>query len=80
MQGHLPFPAHHDRHRARRPGLRDRLARLLRTLGNWRSLRRQRAHLAELDDHILRDIGLTRDDALREAQRPVWDAPERWRR
>lgn len=40
---------------------------------------RQRLHLARLDDAALDDIGLTRQDALQEARRPVWDAPDRWR-
>jgi uncharacterized protein YjiS (DUF1127 family) len=40
---------------------------------------RQRRHLAELDDAMLRDIGLTRDEARREARRPFWDAPRHWR-
>lgn len=43
------------------------------------ALRRSRARLGRLDDHLLRDIGLTRDDALAEAQRPLWDAPRLWR-
>jgi len=42
-------------------------------------LRRQRAHLARLDNHALRDIGLTRADAADEAARPVWDVPHNWR-
>lgn len=54
-----------------RPGL---LARLRRALG----LRSSRRALASLDDHMLADIGLTRDEAEREALRPVWDAPESW--
>lgn len=33
----------------------------------------QRRGLAYLDDAILRDIGLTRDEALREATRGFWD-------
>lgn len=41
-------------------------------------LRRQRARLAQLDDAALRDIGLTRAEALREARRPLWDAPDNW--
>lgn len=43
------------------------------------ALQRSRARLGSLDDHLLRDIGLTRDDALAEAQRPLWDAPQHWR-
>jgi uncharacterized protein YjiS (DUF1127 family) len=39
------------------------------------ALHRQRQHLAALDDALLNDIGLTREDARREASRSVWDAP-----
>ncbi|MDF0599874.1 DUF1127 domain-containing protein [Psychromarinibacter sp. C21-152] len=42
------------------------------------ALRRQRRTLAQLDDHLLQDIGVTRDAALRESQRPIWDAPAHW--
>jgi len=42
-------------------------------------LYRQRRALEALDDHLLRDLGLTREEALREAARPVWDAPVHWR-
>jgi uncharacterized protein YjiS (DUF1127 family) len=63
--------AHHS---ARpRPSLWSRLTALL-------SLHTSRRRLAALDDHALRDIGLTRDQAAAESARPVWDAPERWRR
>jgi uncharacterized protein YjiS (DUF1127 family) len=34
--------------------------------------RRQRRALAELDDHLLKDIGLTRDDAREQAAKPFW--------
>jgi uncharacterized protein YjiS (DUF1127 family) len=34
--------------------------------------RRQRRLLAMLDDHLLRDIGVTREQALAEARRPPW--------
>lgn len=43
-------------------------------------LARQRRRLASLDDHILRDIGLTREQAQAEAAEPVWDVPAHWRR
>ncbi len=43
------------------------------------TLRRERQHLARLEPHLLADIGLTDRTAAREAARPVWDAPERWR-
>lgn len=42
-------------------------------------LRKSRADLRGLDPHLLRDIGLTEDDAKREADRPVWDVPSNWR-
>lgn len=47
------------------------------------ALRRSRLRLAELDEHLLSDIGLTRTEAAAEAARtapapPRWDAPARW--
>jgi len=42
--------------------------------------RRQRLHLAALDDAALADIGLTRAEARIEAGRPIWDVPSTWRR
>jgi len=36
-------------------------------------------HLAKLDAHILRDIGLSDEQARSEASRPLWDAPANWR-
>ena len=43
-------------------------------------LSRQRRALAGLPPHLLEDIGLARRDALAEAHRPFWDAPDSWRR
>lgn len=43
-------------------------------------LARQRHTLAALDDHMLKDIGITRAQAQTEADRPVWDAPSNWMR
>jgi uncharacterized protein YjiS (DUF1127 family) len=40
----------------------------------WLQRSRQRRTLAELDDRMLRDIGLTRSQAQREAERPFWSA------
>ena len=45
------------------------------TIRLWIARSRQRRHLGELaawDDHILKDIGVSRDDALREAAKPFW--------
>jgi uncharacterized protein YjiS (DUF1127 family) len=38
----------------------------------WLERSRQRRQLAELSDHTLRDIGLTRVDAWAEANKPFW--------
>jgi uncharacterized protein YjiS (DUF1127 family) len=37
----------------------------------------ERRRLLELDERTLRDIGLTPDDAVREASRPFWDHDRR---
>ena len=50
--------------------------RLTQTVGLWE----QRRKLAKLDDAALRDIGLTRDEAVTEAERPLWDVPANWLR
>ncbi|MEL6677453.1 MAG: DUF1127 domain-containing protein [Pseudomonadota bacterium] len=49
-----------------------RLGNLLRRVLKWSARRRQRVHLAQLDDAALRDIGLTRHDVQREIERPFW--------
>jgi uncharacterized protein YjiS (DUF1127 family) len=44
-------------------------------LRRWRERmrsRRQLAGLCHLDDHILKDIGLTRSELLYEANKPFW--------
>lgn len=43
----------------------------------WVTRRRERLALAELDDRLLRDIGVDRLMALHEAGRPFWDGGER---
>ena len=43
------------------------------------ALARSRRGLKHLDDHLLRDIGLTRAQAMTEAARAPWDAPSHWR-
>ncbi len=63
----------YTRPRSRRLSL---LARLRLAL----TLRRHRRRLGELDPHLLRDIGLSEHEALREAGRPLWDVPGHWLR
>lgn len=38
----------------------------------WEHMRRTRNSLKYLDDHLLEDIGVTREMAEREAARPFW--------
>ncbi len=52
------------------------LQRLRIALATWR----QRQTLARLDDHLLRDLGLSRRDVESEVHRPIWDVPDFWRR
>lgn len=47
--------------------------RAVTTLLRWHELARTRRALMRLDDTMLKDIGLSRTDALREADRPFWD-------
>ena len=42
------------------------------TLGLWRERAQQRRALAELDDRLLRDIGLTRMEVKFESRKPFW--------
>ena len=44
------------------------VAHLLR----WHDLARQRRALLTLDDHMLKDIGISRAEAEHEAARPFW--------
>ncbi|MBL8259528.1 MAG: DUF1127 domain-containing protein [Candidatus Competibacteraceae bacterium] len=41
-------------------------------LCGWRELYRQRRALLALDDAMLKDIGISRVDALREGSKPFW--------
>jgi uncharacterized protein YjiS (DUF1127 family) len=47
---------------------------LLETWLVWEERRRQRAALREIaeDPHLLSDLGLTRDEALAQANKPFW--------
>ena len=67
--------------RGDRPSSRGRtiLARLAQGAGAlidlvllWQERARQRRHLASLDDRLLRDIGISRLDAINEIDKPFW--------
>lgn len=46
--------------------------KLVVTLVKWEHLRRTRNSLKNLDDHMLHDIGVTREQAVLEASRSFW--------
>ncbi len=45
---------------------------LVGLLQEWRQRYRQRRHLARLDHHMLRDIGLSSADVEQEIHKPFW--------
>jgi uncharacterized protein YjiS (DUF1127 family) len=45
---------------------------LIGTIAVWIVRRRQRHALAELDEHLLNDVGLSPEQARREAAKPFW--------
>lgn len=48
------------------------LQRTFSALADWNDRYRQRIHLAQLDERMLRDMGLTRADAVGEYDKPFW--------
>ena len=48
------------------------LRRAADLLLTWHERARQRRQLRTLNDHMLRDIGLTRADVLAESSKPFW--------
>jgi uncharacterized protein YjiS (DUF1127 family) len=50
--------------------------RCRRTIAGWITRSRTRIALRDIadDDHLLKDIGVSRDDALREANKPFWSS------
>ncbi|MGH6923488.1 MAG: DUF1127 domain-containing protein, partial [Propylenella sp.] len=51
--------------------------RIISALALWAARVRERRHLHDLDDHLLADLGLTRDDARAEGRRPPWSGRDR---
>lgn len=46
--------------------------RIWSRLENWLDKRNQRRMLSQLDDHMLKDIGISRADAIRESRKAFW--------
>ena len=42
-------------------------------INNWREVSYQRRQLRNISDNLLKDIGISRIDADREANRPFWE-------
>jgi uncharacterized protein YjiS (DUF1127 family) len=70
----------HTRNSSRHGGARSnpaaslaaRLRNLAVSVGIWVERRRARRRLGHLSDHLLRDIGISRGDVLRESEKPFW--------
>lgn len=56
---------------ALRPGP---MTQLLAIASLWASRRRERIELADLNDHLLRDIGVSVAEARKESAKPFWRA------
>jgi uncharacterized protein YjiS (DUF1127 family) len=52
----------------------DRLGSARRTIARWLARSRQRRALRDIADdfHLLKDIGVSQDEAFREANKPFW--------
>ena len=48
------------------------LARICRTVAVWQKRAQQRQRLRDLDEATLRDLGISRIDALIEGGKPFW--------
>lgn len=67
----IPLHAPHLRFR-RLPRRRSAIAGALALLRRWQRRMRERAELARLDERTLRDIGVTRAEALALIDKPFW--------
>ena len=48
------------------------LVAMVKQISYWYQVHRQRQALYKLDDTLLKDIGISRSDALQEAEKPFW--------
>ena len=63
-------PARRNAERARKVG--QKITILATKLAAWRDRARGRRYLMQLSDHHLKDIGLSRADAVGEWTKPFW--------
>jgi uncharacterized protein YjiS (DUF1127 family) len=54
------------------PSPRRPWARFCALLKTWAGRARQRRDLAELDSRLLRDVDISRDEAVQESSKPFW--------
>jgi uncharacterized protein YjiS (DUF1127 family) len=60
------------RHHTALDDLSDAVHSFVTTLRLWRRRMRERDYLARMDDRMLKDIGLTRAEALHLSDKPFW--------
>jgi uncharacterized protein YjiS (DUF1127 family) len=57
----------------REAGQTSGIRQLVATVSFWYNRSRQRADLKDLDNRLLRDIGVSREEALHEAEKSFWE-------
>jgi uncharacterized protein YjiS (DUF1127 family) len=67
-----PPRTYSPRHPKERRGPVQPVAATFSLIAGWIERMRQRQALADLEDHMLRDIGITRVEAARECRKPFW--------
>jgi uncharacterized protein YjiS (DUF1127 family) len=75
VQGSVPGQAAGTRAPSRQSNQSTPANSWVHKIGRWIAQQRQRRalqELAKLDNHLLKDLGLSQDDALREAAKPFW--------
>jgi len=55
-------------------GLGRALRSMLSRLAEWRERHEQRKTLAAMNERMLKDVGISRSDAIRESSKPFWQA------
>lgn len=58
----------------RKTGFGSRLMRILGLMAAWHERSRQRRELMAMPDHLLKDMGTTREELYQEARKPFWQA------